>query len=64
MNAFRSCTSVLRRFWPLVQLANFALVPPSFQGVVVNVVNMGWQTYLSYANHKEAYGPKAPPAYT
>ncbi|GAA6002557.1 hypothetical protein JCM10207_001181 [Rhodosporidiobolus poonsookiae] len=36
--------------WIPVQLANFSLVPPHMRLVVVNVVSLFWNAYLSYAN--------------
>jgi hypothetical protein len=36
--------------WPLAQMANFAFVPPHLQPIFVNVVNVGWNTFLSYAS--------------
>lgn len=36
--------------WPLVQMANFAFVPSHLQPIFVNVVNIGWNTFLSYVS--------------
>ena len=36
--------------WPLVQMANFAFVPAHLQPIFVNVMNIGWNTFLSYVS--------------
>jgi hypothetical protein len=36
--------------WPLAQMANFAFVPSHLQPIFVNVVNVAWNSYLSYAS--------------
>jgi len=38
--------------WPLVQTVNFAVVPLEHRVLVVNVVALGWNCYLSYMNAK------------
>lgn len=38
--------------WPVVQLANFGIVPVEFQLIVVNVVSIGWNCYISYMNSR------------
>ena len=42
-------TAPLQLFVP-VQLANFSIVPPHLRLVLVNVVSLFWNAYLSYAN--------------
>jgi len=36
--------------WPAVQLANFTFVPLEGRVLVVNIVSLGWNCYLSYIN--------------
>ncbi|KIW08577.1 uncharacterized protein PV09_00541 [Verruconis gallopava] len=36
--------------WPAVQFVNFAFVPLELRVLVVNVVSLGWNCYLSYLN--------------
>ncbi len=36
--------------WPAVQFANFKLVPLEHRVLVVNVVSLGWNCFLSYLN--------------
>jgi len=36
--------------WPLVQMANFAFIPAPIQPIFVNIVNIGWNAFLSYVS--------------
>jgi len=36
--------------WPFVQLINFRFVPLEHRVLLVNVVSLGWNCYLSYIN--------------
>lgn len=38
-------------FWPLAQYFNFRFVPVPSQLLVVNLVNFGWASFLSYIQH-------------
>ncbi|TID26529.1 hypothetical protein E2P81_ATG00999 [Venturia nashicola] len=44
--------------WPGVQLVNFKVVPLEHRVLVVNVVSLGWNCYLSYLNSQPGGGPK------
>lgn len=39
--------------WPAVQLVNFTLVPLHRRVLVVNLVGVGWSTYLSYVGNRQ-----------
>lgn len=36
--------------WPWVQMVNFKFVPLEYRVLVVNVISLGWNCYLSYLN--------------
>ncbi|KAF8472711.1 hypothetical protein BDZ91DRAFT_445755 [Kalaharituber pfeilii] len=36
--------------WPVVQLVNFKFVPLNHRLLVVNLVSLGWNSYLSFVN--------------
>lgn len=38
--------------WPAVQSVNFKLVPLEHRVLVVNIVSLGWNCYLSYINSR------------
>lgn len=40
--------------WPLVQSVNFKFVPLEHRVLVVNLVSLGWNCYLSYLNSQGA----------
>ncbi|XP_039558383.1 mpv17-like protein 2 isoform X2 [Passer montanus] len=44
------------KFWELYKILNFLFVPPAYRVVYVNVVTLGWDTYLSYLKHR----PRSP----
>ena len=39
--------------WPAVQTLNFTIVPLEHRPIVVNVVSLGWNCYLSYVNSRK-----------
>ncbi|KAJ8069994.1 hypothetical protein OCU04_000398 [Sclerotinia nivalis] len=40
--------------WPAVQAVNFKLVPLEHRVLVVNIVSLGWNCYLSYLNGRKS----------
>lgn len=42
--------------WPFVQAINFTIVPLHHRVLVVNVISLGWNCYLSFLNSQ---GPVA-----
>jgi protein Mpv17 len=49
-------TAITRNWmvWPWVQIVNFSIVPLEHRVLVVNVVALGWNCYLSYLNSQGA----------
>ncbi|KAK6528807.1 Protein required for ethanol metabolism [Orbilia ellipsospora] len=49
-NSYWSTLKTNLILWPTVQLVNFKFVPLEHRLLVVNVVSLGWNSYLSYVN--------------
>ncbi|KAK3984875.1 hypothetical protein QBC44DRAFT_7437 [Cladorrhinum sp. PSN332] len=47
--------------WPFVQMVNFKFVPLQHRLVFVNVVSIGWNSYLSWLNSKSGEGAGSKP---
>lgn len=47
---YRTALTTNYAVWPAVQMVNFSLVPLHHRVLFVNVVSIGWNSYLSYLN--------------
>lgn len=46
--------------WPWVQFVNFKYVPAEMRVLVVNIISLGWNCYLSYLNSGGGTKPNLP----
>lgn len=37
--------------WPIANIINFRYIPSQYRVLYVNVIGLGWNTYLSFATH-------------
>lgn len=50
--------------WPWVQFTNFKYVPMEHRVLVVNIISLGWNCYLSYLNSGGGTKPNLPKGHT
>jgi hypothetical protein len=50
--------------WPWVQFTNFKYVPMEHRVLVVNIISLGWNCYLSFLNSGGGKLPNLPPGHT
>ncbi|KAH7390987.1 hypothetical protein DE146DRAFT_663218 [Phaeosphaeria sp. MPI-PUGE-AT-0046c] len=50
--------------WPWVQFTNFKYVPMEHRVLVVNIISLGWNCYLSFLNSGGGTKPNLPPGHT
>jgi protein Mpv17 len=50
--------------WPWVQFTNFKYVPMEHRVLVVNIISLGWNCYLSFLNSGGGKVPNLPPGHT
>eukprot|EP00002_Diphylleia_rotans_P004326 TRINITY_DN13151_c0_g1_i1.p1 TRINITY_DN13151_c0_g1~~TRINITY_DN13151_c0_g1_i1.p1 ORF type:complete len:196 (-),score=18.89 TRINITY_DN13151_c0_g1_i1:472-1059(-) len=47
--------------WPFAQALNFRFVPVVYQALVVNIICVGWNAFLSHVKHREVISDKKSP---
>jgi len=47
------------KLWPAAQLLNFSVIPSTHRVLFVNLVSIGWNTFLAWSSHRKPEGMRS-----